>query len=200
MKLLLSLPKAIIVFLALFVSLAVIMVLQPPHTACNSQFEIFQASQTGFLFLDPKVTYKKTTGYDKAVELCKYANSPGGCLDFFNGVRKLQKDLDGVPSDCASEVTGNSLVYKAVWDSLTFMVQLAWGSRAPASYLERTGWFDNYHLSIFCDLKRLAIAQFGRDTWSRFVDNQLKALPQATSISRNESWQRSVLSFPCESL
>ncbi|MEQ1875517.1 MAG: hypothetical protein ABL958_02650 [Bdellovibrionia bacterium] len=200
MQFLLSLPKAIIVFLALFVSLLVIMILQPPHTACNSQFEIFQASQMGFLYLDPKVTYKKTTGYEKSIELCKYGNSPGGCLDFFNGIKKLQKDLESVPGDCASEVSGNSSISKPVWDSLTFMVQLAWGSRPPGSYLERAGWFDTYHLSIFCDLKRLAIAQYGRDSWSRFVDTQLKSLPQATSISRNESWQRSVLSFPCESL
>lgn len=195
-----SLPKAIIVFLALFVSLMLIMTLQPPHTACNSQFEVFQASQTGFLYLDPKISYKKTTGYEKSIELCKYGNSPGGCLDFFNGIKKFHRDLEAIPHDCASEVMGNATISALVWESLEFMVQLAWGTKAPASSYERAGWFDTYHLSIFCDLKRLVINQYGNDSWSRFVDEQLKALPQAQSLPRNESWQRSVLSVSCDSL
>jgi hypothetical protein len=200
MRLLLSLPKAIIVFLALFVSLMIIMILQPPHTACNSQFEVFQASQTGFLYLDPKITYKKTTGLDKSIELCKYANSPGGCLDFFNGMKKLHRDLDAIPTDCANEVMGDSSIQQPLWGALEFMVQLAWGTKPPESSFERAGWFDNYHLAVFCDLKRLAINRYGNDSWSRFVDAQLKVLPQSQTLPRNESWQRSVLSFPCDSL
>lgn len=200
MQFLLSLPKAVLVFLALFVSLMVLLVVQPPHTACQSQLEVFRQGQTGFLYLDKKLKYKTKTGYERAVELCKYGNSPGGCLDFFNGLKRVQRDLEFVPSECASQVLDVDSVRKTLWDSAELIVQLAWGSRAPASYFERVGWYDSYHLAVFCDLKRLLINRYGQQRWTSFIDTQLKSLPQASTLSRNESWQRSVLSFPCDSL
>jgi hypothetical protein len=200
MQFLLSLPKALLVFLALFISLMLIIIAQPFHTACQSQLEVIKANQTGFLFLDEKIKYRKTTGYEKAVEVCKYGNSSGGCLDFFNGMKRVYRDLEFVGGDCTSEILGESIINKTLWDSTELMVQLAWGSKPPASYLERQGWFDTFHLSTFCDLKRLLITHYGKDRWSSFIDGQLKGLPQAATLSRNEAWQRTVLSFPCESI
>jgi hypothetical protein len=199
-QLLLSLPKAVLVFLALFVSLMVIMIISPPHTPCQSQLEVFRNNQTGFLYLDKKKSYMKTTGYQKSVEVCKYGNSPGACLDFFSGIKQVVKDLEFMPSECAGDVTSESIVNSAVWESIELMVQLSWGNRAPSSYLERQGWLDTYHLGVFCDLKRLLVTSYGKDRWNQFVNTQLKNLPQAQQLSRNESWQRSILSFSCETL
>jgi hypothetical protein len=200
MRFLLSLPKGLLVFLALFISLMLIFIAQPPHTACQSQYEVFKNGQTGFLFLDKKQAYKKTTGYQKAVELCKYGNSSGSCLDFFDGVKRVHRDLGSVPSDCSSDVMDNSTLSAFLWESAELIVQLAWGSRAPASYMERAGWLDTYHLAIFCDLKRLLQQHYGQERWNSFIEKQLHNLPQAAQLSRNESWQRSILSFPCDSL
>ncbi len=49
-----TLSRRTIVILSLVVGTLVIIMLNPPHTVCDAQLDVFKSSQTGFLFLDPK--------------------------------------------------------------------------------------------------------------------------------------------------
>jgi hypothetical protein len=93
-----------------------------------------------------------------------------------------------------------SSITKPLWTALELIVQLAWGAKGPASVLERQGWYDLYHLTTFCDLKELMIRHYGQERMNAFIDRQLRELPGARALPRNESWQRTILSIPCGQL
>lgn len=192
------LPRGVVVTLALGTALAVIFLIKPPHTPCESQVEVLKKSQTDFLFLDPSKAYKKTTGFEKSLELCKFGNSSGACLDFFAGVKRLHQELVSTASACEQNLIEVPEVKKALWTALELFVRLAWGSVAPKAASEREGWLDSSLLSTYCDLKKFSIENFGQDSWNAFIEEQMRNLPQAEIYSRNEVWQRTILSYPCK--
>src|SRR5437870_149832 len=94
------LPQWAVVLLILAIGVAFFYVTMPPHTVCDSQIEIFQSTQTPFLYKDPKKKYEQTVGYEKSVDNCKLGNSSGACRELFDGLRKMLEDTRSVPSEC----------------------------------------------------------------------------------------------------
>lgn len=191
------LPQWAVVLIILALGIVFFYITMPPHTVCDSQIEIFQSSQTPFLYLDPKKTYASTTAFQKSTENCKLGNSHGACRELFDGLRKMVQDIKVIPSECYAQVSDIDQITSAVWGSLGLFTQLAWGERAPASSFERMGWFDSFHLHTYCQLKRLGIELYGESSWNDFANKALEQLPQASQVGRNEAWARSILSINC---
>jgi hypothetical protein len=194
-----NIPQNILAFLAICGALFLIMNLQKPHSVCDSQVEVFKANQIPFLYLDPKKSYIKTKDFDRVVTFCKKSNSSGGCLEFFNGMKRLYTDLEKVPTGCSATLMEISEVKEAMFLGLELIVHLAWGERPPPSSLERSGWLDSTQVGVFCEYKKLINLHLGRETWNGFVEKQMTNLPGASLLPRNDVWSRTVLSDPCVS-
>jgi hypothetical protein len=53
-------------------------------------------------------------------------------------------------------------------------------------------------VALFCKLKKNLTAIYGEEAWDGFVNYLLADLPQATTLGRNESWARSLMSDRCQ--
>lgn len=192
-----SLPKTVLVGGALALGLFLIFMLNPPHTKCDSQFEIFQKAQTPFLYKDPAKKFMDETQMQTSVAVCKDRNLPGSCFQFFEGLRLLTKDIKTISYECRSQILSRSEVSSSIWLGLGTIFELAWGKTPPQSYLDKMGWLDNLHTSVFCDLQALAKESLATE-WDAFRERTLAALPGAAQMDRKEVWNRSLFTLKCQ--
>jgi len=192
-----SLPRWALVGGALALGLVFILITNPPHTACDSQLEIFQKSETPFLYPDSSKKFADQTLFQKSIQTCKDQNLPGPCFQFFEGLRLLIKDIKTVSLECRPKIVQSDLVSSALWLSLTAIFEIAWGPTPPKSYYEKTGWLDNVHINTFCDLQKVVRENFSEDDWVQFREKVLQSLPQASSLGRGEVWNRSLFTLKC---
>jgi hypothetical protein len=197
-KFLNSLPRSILVGGALAVGLVMILILNPPHTKCDSQFEIFQKSQTPFLFKDPQKKFMNETALQTTMNVCREKNQSGSCFQYFESLKVLIKDIKTISLECRPQILSKPGVSSTLWDSLGFIFELAWGKTPPANYLDKLGWLDNVHVGIFCDLQALIKESFSEDDWVSFREKTLTGLPGAASLDRKEVWNRSLFTLKCQ--
>lgn len=194
-----SLPTSVLVGGALAIGLVLIFVLNPPHTKCDSQYEIFQSSQTPFLFKDPTKKFMEESVLQSSMMVCKNKNASGACFQYFEGLRFLIKDIQTISLECRSKILSKSEVSIALWQSLGFIFEIAWGpSGGPQNYLDKLGWLDNVHASVFCDLQALIKESFSEGEWTSFREKTLGELPGASTMDRKEVWNRSLFTLKCQ--
>ncbi len=193
-----SLPRWALVGGSLAIGLFLILLFNPPHTACDSQFEIFQKSETPFLYKDAAKKFDLDTGYEKTKKMCAENRLPGSCFQFFEGIRLLVKDLKTISLECRPKISARSEVSNALWDGLGFIFELAWGTTPPKSYYDKAGWLDSTHMTIFCDLQKFVQDSFSQDDWVQFREKTLTSLPGANTIGRAEAWNRSLFTLKCQ--
>ena len=181
-----KIPRSLFVGGVLVVGVALILLINPPYTVCDSQWDVFQAHQTPFLFLDKTKSYIKTLGVDVAIEKCKQGNNAGACQELFQNVQEMLKDFEIVSNECTSTFLSKTMVRKTIWGTQELMVQLAWGTTPPSSVYERFGWLDNNHMFLFCRLKEFAIKDKGKEAWEVWREKNMMSLPQAEQVGRNE--------------
>src|SRR5579871_5088272 len=97
-----NLPKRAVVFIVLVVGVAFIVLVRRPHTPCDSQVELLQESQAGYIFPTPiKTGGMKPPLYEKALANCKLGQaSPGACYEYFKILNKLTVDLENFSPSC----------------------------------------------------------------------------------------------------
>jgi hypothetical protein len=194
-----SLPKTVLAIGVMIVGLFLIRQLQPPRTICDTQLESFRETQKTFLYSTTTLSgITKLSEVKRLTELCKQDNSPGGCFELFLGLRKMTADLKNIPDQCAEAAAGEKAITNWVWSSMKLMVQMAWGDRAPASYIQKNGWYDTSELTLFCNLKNQALRLYGQDEFKRWQQQALTDLPKADELGWDQVWQRNILSTPCE--
>lgn len=191
-----KIPKATLLILVLFLGIMFIVLSDPPKTVCHAQEEIFREEIKSFLLADKKKKIK-TPKYDILINQCKIANSPGGCYELFNQMRRLRSNITQIPQSCRAELAQFKPVYKALWEVLELMVRLGWGSHPPVSYYDKLNWLDSADLNLFCQLKDLLIFIDGKEKWERFREKMFTSLPGAETLAREEVWKRMVLSVQC---
>lgn len=192
-----SLPRSVLVGGALALGLFLIFLLNPPHTKCDSQFEIFQKAETPFLYKDPAKKFVEEPEWQTSLAICKTKALPGACFPFFEGLRYLIKDIKTISYDCRADILSKTEVSKGIWESLGAIFSLAWGDKPPMSYLDKMGWLDLVHKNIFCDLQALTKENFSQGEWEAFREKTLSSLPGAATIGRNEVWNRSLFTLKC---
>ncbi len=191
---LIAIPKFLIVSVAIVFSIIFVMILQPPHTHCDSQTEALQKSQERFIFK------KSPSGKSKIlslIDVCKMSNSSGGCYEFFLAIKNLLRDLDNVSSDCRQQVGQIVEIKNVLWGSLSLMVQLAWGEKPPQYQSERIGWFDHADVALFCELKKTIQVFYDKTSWQQLREAIITQLPGAKQLSRKQQWEKALLSIRC---
>lgn len=198
-QLLASLPKPLIAIVALVLGLLVIIRMNPPVTVCDSQLALFRDSQKNFLFPKGGGELQAPSRIDQVVRTCMNDNSPGGCFELFQGLKKMVVDMRNIPDQCIETAAEEPVIQKWVWTNLKLMVQSAWGEKPPASYLQKNGWFDASEITIYCDLKRAALRFYGQEKFAQWQEGMLTGMPKADKLTREQVWPRSILSVACDS-
>lgn len=194
-----SLPNSLKALGIMIAALVVIIIMNPPVTVCDAQMQIFRESQKNFLYPPPAEGGVRIPAQVKTLmDNCVNDNSPGGCFDLFVGLKKMVVDLRNIPEQCAEKAGEEPEIKAWLWRSLKLMVQIAWGDRAPASYMQKNGWFDTSEVTLFCNLKRHAVRLYGKDRFAQWQEEMLRNMPKAEGLTREQIWPRSILSTPCD--
>lgn len=197
-KILASIPKNMIAFLSIVSGiLFIIFIVSPPKTVCDAQIELIQKSQAKFLYKNPKSKMVKTTKYQSRLEFCRSRNNPGACYELFHDMRNFLVDLSNVPHECNSSVGAIKEFDKAMWDSMTLIVQLAWGDKPPTAYNAKFGWLDTADLTLYCQLKNRLQIIYGETRWDNYREKTMNELPGAKELGRNQKWDMSIFSENC---
>lgn len=198
-NILMVVPKWLVALVIMVAALLFIRQADPPKTICDAQIELFRESQKNFLYPPPgDRVIKKQAQIKTLFDECGNDNSPGGCFELFQGLKKMSFDLQNVPEQCAEAIGDEPEVKRWLLKSLKLMVQMAWGARAPASYLQKNGWYDASELTLFCGLRRHMIRIYGNEEYASWQEANLASMPGAEKLDRSQNWQRNILSTPCE--
>lgn len=190
-----SLPRPVLVGGILVIGLFLIYTLNPPHSVCQSQTEVFKKNLTPWVFNDRKLV--ETSKLTKSIDVCKAGNSAGSCLEMFDYVRRVLNELESMPLECHPEIGALLEVKKSVTTVLTLVTEIAWGSKPPADDFDRRAWLDTAHIATLCDLVHFQKSLYGEDEWIGYVETRLQTLPGAKDIPREEAWAKMILSVPC---
>jgi len=194
-----SLPKTFVAIVAMVIALLLIRQYDPPRTICDAQLELFRDSQKKFLYPEPgSGVIKKSALVKSLFEHCKQNNGPGGCFEFFELLKKMSVDLQNVPEQCSEAIGDEEPVKAWLKPTLKLMVQMAWGSKAPASYIQKNGWYDASELTLFCGLRRHVIRIYGQEDFAKWQEGLMASMPDADKLDRSQVWQRNLLSTPCD--
>jgi len=197
-QLLASLPKTVVALGAIALGFLLIVLFDPPRTVCDSQMELFREAQKTFLYPSSQRNIQKPPLIKELHAICQHDNSPGGCFELFQSLKKLSVDLDNIPRQCSEKAAGEAEIQQWLPKSLKLMVQIAWGEKSPLTYAQRHAWFDASDVALYCDLRKNAIRIFGESWFAQWRESIMKELPQADRMPREQLWQKSIFSTACD--
>lgn len=200
MQFLYSLPKVIIVGILLVGGVLVFVLLDPPHTICDSQVSIFQQRQKTFLFEgEKKVLNKPTkTDYEILFNICITRNSSGGCAELFFRLKEMLRDFSQATEQCSQEVAEIPQVKNAIWKNIESLVRGAWGTEAPSGAYEKFGWLTPSDLNLYCQLKNLAQTNYPQQEWVSLREKLMAEFTKKHTLSRTKVWPLVLFSTQCE--
>jgi hypothetical protein len=193
-----SLPKPVLAIGAIVIGFFLIRIYDPPRTVCDVQMELFREAQKSFLYKESKSPLAKPSRVNELYDLCLSEAGPGSCFELFEGLKKFTADLRNMPDECATRAGREAEVKTSLTNAMNLMVRMAWGDRMPAAHSLKNGWFDASELVLFCNMKKSWIRLYGNDAYSTWREDLIGALPQADKLAREQVWQRSLLSTPCD--
>lgn len=213
-----SMPKPVLAFLAIFVGIIVFMLIEPPHTVCDTQAATLREVQKGNIF---PTQFKKNVippTIQRAKEACQLGNSAGSCYEYFMSLKKVADDVAKGSLECASQLYNIKEVKSALNDGLELMVRLAWGMKPPEPTLDHFGWMQESEIASFCRIKNVYVRANGEDAWVELRKKLATKLPgeeiepstdptqvgveprsAAVMLSEQDIWNRSLFSVRCES-
>jgi len=172
-----SLPKPVLALGILTLFTTFVLLLNPPHTVCDTQKESLIQKQAGSLFANKKEKKSLPPVIGPTKLICQHGNSAGACYEYFNVLKKLANDILLANSECLPELYNLSEVKQAMNDGLEMMVRMAWGSRPPESPVEKNGWLQESELVTFCRIQRVTNAAIGAESYSQLKKKIIKKLP-----------------------
>lgn len=212
-----SLPKPVLVFGALVVAIGVIMLINPPHTVCDTQLASFKEAQKGNIFPSKEKKSVIPPTISRAKEACQLGNSAGACYEYFQSLRSIADGISKASNECAAQLYGVTEVRTALNDGIELMVRLAWGLKPPEPTLERFGWLQESELSTFCRLRNVYVRANGEQAWVELRRRVFAKLPgeeiplalepdqiavepkkAVTMMTEENIWNRSLFSVRCE--
>ena len=192
-----QIPKFWLIVGSLTIGILFIVLSDPPKGVCDAQLELFRKNQKDFLYLDPKNEFIKTTGFVRDYERCKTSNTPGGCYEFFEKVRKFLTDLDGVPKECLGHVQSEGVIGQSIVQTFDLIVRIAWGSKPPERYNDKFKWLDNSDMALFCRLKTNYDKILGTQALTQKRESYFESLPGTKGLPRQKVWESMILSENC---
>ncbi len=194
-----TLSKTTLAMIIIAGGIFLLILIDPPHTLCDTQVSEFKKKQKTFLISgDKKILNKKTPpSIDKLIKSCVENNSPGGCLEYFYKLKTMLRDFNNVSSECSAKVGSIKPFKTALWDALELLVRSGWGKVPPAVASEKRGWLSYSDVRLYCKLKNTVQKNYGKDRWTKFRERLLKSLPKADAMERERVWSLVILSVNC---
>lgn len=214
-----GIPRGLIVAVVLVLGVAAVFIARPPHRQCESQIDVLRSLQRGRIFGAMGKSMARSPLVLKNIETCKLGNSPGACFELFSTMRGLSRDLSGIPLECAEDVRGVGEVRASLRETLTLLVQIAWGEQPPEQGVGsvRQGWLESSDLALFCNLKDLYTRFFGKEEMDQIRNGIFSKLPGEAAVfnggvcvncefrktapqvlAPEEIWSRTLFSVRCD--
>ena len=193
-----SLPKPLLALGVIIIGFVVIVLSDPPRTICDSQLEVYRESQQDFLFFRRGAgNSTKPALMGELIFRCRGDNSPGGCFELFQRLKKMQADLVTIPGHCSADAMEDANISGGLLQGVRLMAQIAWGEAGPTSSMRRNGWLDASDVALFCDLKKSAVRLMGSEEFNAWRDGLIAGFPGADLLEGDQVYQRSLFATPC---
>jgi hypothetical protein len=193
-----SIPKPLLALGAIVIGFVVIVLSDPPRTVCDEQLELVRESQRDFLISRKGAgNSTKPALIGELFSRCKADNSPGGCFELFQRLKKMQADFVSIPGNCSETAVADGNLKGGLLGSIKLMAQIAWGEAGPTSTLKRNGWLDASDIALFCDLKKTATRLMGPAEFEAWRNGVVAGLPGADVLEGDQAFQRSLFATPC---
>lgn len=221
-----KIPKPVLVFCVIAVSLVFFVYLEPLKDDCQIKTDLFDKSTRGILF-STKTKSKKThfAMISYWQQVCQQGNSIGACNDYFTGLRTVADSLMRVPDKCYPKyIENNPEVLRHIKSAIKTMALVAWGERPPAGLQNRSGWLTDADVSTFCKLKHFVAISSAPEEFQLYRDSiylefpdiwpehiliedrdpmdrpkafKTRSNPQG-SLNSQEVYERSLFSYRCD--
>jgi hypothetical protein len=192
-----KIPRTTLVLLVLFLAALFIMLGDPPKDACDAQLEVFLSSQAGRL---SSLRGSVNSLWMRTAKYCKETKTLGGCAEFHDTVRFALRDIKNAPAECVPRLIQQEWLQKILFDSMSLMVQMAWGEKAPEVGPNVYGWMGMSEFSVFCGVKKHVEHQLPDEEWESYVRRTISKLPDSKQFSFQEAFERSLFSLRCDSI
>jgi len=178
-----KIPKPILVFIVLFLTLIFIIQQNPLSDGCAVENENFISNTKGFLFAN--TDKNKRVHYPQIKFLkdrCINGNSQGACMDYFRGLKRVVDALKVTSEKCYSKILLESpQVLITIKEGLKIMALVAWGDKPPESSSQRLGWLTEGDIYTFCRLKNAILKLITNEEYIAFRNNVYLEFPDQWS-------------------
>ena len=192
-----QLPKPVLVFGALLLGTAFIVLSDPPRTVCDTQLSDFKKSQKGIIFSKNTEDEKEKTRMQRLQGICLQTNSVGGCLEYFRSLRILLGQVDKASYECRPKFFAVKEVSETFQEGVEVLVKAAWGEVPPQEASDKYGWLEAYDMNLYCQIRDQLIFYKGKENWQKLKLKLLKSLPGTQAMPRQGVLRRSLLSESC---
>jgi hypothetical protein len=222
-----KIPRPLLVFVMLAISLAFFVYNDPLKDECEVQSALFDKKTLGVL-TPVRLKEKKKIQFPQInywQDRCKQGNSIGSCEDYFEGLRLVVKDLRDINDKCQIKYAqNNTRLVLQISQALQIMALVAWGEKPPTGVSERLGWLNEANVKTFCYLKKTFILMAGEqsylnlrekvyreypDQWPETIDFEKRSaenrpraykspLNPVGTLTKDRIYERSLFSVKCD--
>lgn len=209
-----QIPKPLLVVGILLGAILLIMLLNPPHSVCDTQIGVVKSQLQGVLYAEKSGKITLPAPLKSAKEACRLGNSAGACYEYFAILRKTTAAVTSVFGECLTEVFSIKEIQTTIEDGVEIMARLAWGEFPPEKGVEKLGWFKESEMVTYCRIRNMYIRAKSEESWyalARHIYPHFPGVPKRDAagavveetkaiktLSEMEIWSRSLFSIRCE--
>lgn len=156
---------------------AVVFIIEPPKTICDTEKVAFQESMIGALYSSNAGKKKGNLPGEmrKAKEQCKLGNSAGSCYEYFRVLRKMASGMEQLTPECMPTIVEAPGVKSSLLEGFTLMTQIAWGEELPESQAQ--AWFTSTEMVTYCYVKEALRKALPENEWADLNSQIMGTLP-----------------------
>lgn len=149
-------PGAIVV-LVLGLGIAFFSMVSTKPSSCTIQYEGLKKAIKGqFAFAEEGSSKREM--FSASITSCRFGNSKGACLKFFELVQALQLQLNLMDKSCLSDLNSTE-VKSYLGRAFNLFIQLGWGERPTE--VGQFSWLSQAEVALFCQVKGQLVQMAG---------------------------------------
>lgn len=185
-----KIPKPLLAVLVIILGIAIVFVIQPPKSICDTEMVAFQESLVGALYSSNAGKKKGNLPGEirRAKEQCKFGNSSGACYEYFRVLRKMASGMDRLTPECLPTIVDAPGVKSSLLEGFTLMTQIAWGEELPESQAQ--AWFTSSEMVTYCYVKEALKKSMAENEWAELNSQIMRTLPGRRLPSADPSFRQ----------
>jgi hypothetical protein len=193
-----AIPRFLLGPLAVIIGIFYFVQSDPPKTICDTQFEIFKEEKDikKYIYSYKSKSVEISAEIKRDIERCQNTNSPGGCFDWMEGLKRVLHVSRNLPAKCRDRMDELKPYQGWLTQSLFVFSQISWNN----STIVRKGlhnWLEDDDILLFCRLKSEYIRLFGAEAYKKQEMALLQLLQKEKKMPAQQAWPRTVLSYRC---